>query len=138
MLVLRGAPPAQGGIQILGALVGHVSVIMQRQFQQFVEFFVPLVQFLDRMVDIPAACRSWYAQCTLCSRPWRSHRYSSGDGSGRARCCATTGALVGSRNALFDDGYMLCIIQGGLLGSPSSIHVLLYSQVAGTSSYLRP
>ena len=21
-------------------------------------------------VDIPAACRSWYAQCTLCSRPW--------------------------------------------------------------------
>ena len=37
-------------------------VIMQRQFQQFVEFFVPLVQFLDRMMDIPAACRSWYAQ----------------------------------------------------------------------------
>ena len=25
----------------------------------------------------------------------RSHRYSSGDGYGRARCCATTGALVG-------------------------------------------
>ena len=22
------------------------------------------------MVDIPAACRSWYAQFTLCSRPW--------------------------------------------------------------------
>ena len=21
-------------------------------------------------MDIPAACRSWYAQCTLCSRPW--------------------------------------------------------------------
>ena len=63
MLILRDAPPAQGGIQVLGALVGHVSVIMQRQFQQFVEFFVPLVQFLDRMVDIPAACRSWYGQC---------------------------------------------------------------------------
>ena len=30
MLVLRGAPPAQGGIQVLGALVGHVSVNMQR------------------------------------------------------------------------------------------------------------
>ena len=42
---------------------------MQRQFQQFVEFFVPLVQLLDRVVDISAACRSWYAQCTLC-RPW--------------------------------------------------------------------
>ena len=25
---------------------------------------------VNRMVDIPAACRSWYAQCTLCSRPW--------------------------------------------------------------------
>ena len=37
-------------------------VIMQRQFEQFVEFFVPLVQFLDRMMDIPAACRSWYAK----------------------------------------------------------------------------
>ena len=74
---------------------GHVSVIMQRQFQQFVEFFVPSVQFLDRMGDIPAACRSWHAQCTLCSRPWRSHRYSSGDGSACARGCATTGALVG-------------------------------------------
>ena len=30
---------------------------------------MPSVQFLDRMVDIPAACRSWYAQCTLSSRP---------------------------------------------------------------------
>ena len=52
MLVLRGAPPAQGGMQVLGALVGHVSVIMQRQFQQFVGFIVPSVQFLDRMVDL--------------------------------------------------------------------------------------
>ena len=26
---------------------------------------MPSVQFLNRMVDIPAACRSWYAQCTL-------------------------------------------------------------------------
>ena len=59
MLVLRGAPPAQGGIQELGALVGHVSVIMQRQFQQFSS----------------SSCRSRYAQCTLCSRPWRSHKY---------------------------------------------------------------
>ena len=37
---------------------------MQRLFQQFVELFVPLVQFVDRMVDFPAAFRSWYAQCT--------------------------------------------------------------------------
>ena len=39
------------------------------------------------------------AQCTLC-RPWRSHRYSSRDGFGRARCCATTGALVGVAHCL--------------------------------------
>ena len=30
MLSVRGAPPAQGGIKILGALVGHVSVIARR------------------------------------------------------------------------------------------------------------
>ena len=68
---------------------------MQRQFQQLVDFLVPSVQFLDRVVDFPAACRSWYAQCTLYSRPWRSHRYSSWDGCRRACCCAATGALVG-------------------------------------------
>ena len=94
MLVLRGAPPAQGGIQILGALVGHVSVIMQRQFHQFVEFFVPPVQFLDRMVDIPAACRFWYAQCKTVQQTVDFHRYSSLDGCGCACCCAMTGALV--------------------------------------------
>ena len=50
-----------------------------------------------------------------------------------------TGASVGSRNALFDDRYMLCIIQGGLWKNftifymkgwtrlLSSIHVLLFS-----------
>ena len=37
----------------------------------------------------------WYAQCTLCSRPWRSHSYSSWDGYRRACCCAATGALGG-------------------------------------------
>ena len=74
---------------------------MQRQFQQIVEFFVPSVQFVDRMVDTSVACRSWYAQCTLCSRPWRSHRYSSWDGCSRACCCAATGALIGSCRKLW-------------------------------------
>ena len=90
---------------------------------------------VHRVVDFPVACRSWYAQCTLYSRPWRS----------RACCCAATGALVGMcrklwtsavavlgrrpvlgqgccalwcndwglRNAWFNYGYMSCIIQGG-------------------------
>ena len=90
MLVLRGAPPAQGGIQVLGALVGHVSVIMQRRFQQFVEFFVLSVQFLDRMVDIPAACRSL------------------------VRIVHTVQQTVEISQVQFYGGYMLCIIQGGL------------------------
>ena len=49
---------ARGGKQILAivvALVGDVRVTMQRQFQQFFEFFVP--QFLDRMVDFPVMLR---------------------------------------------------------------------------------
>ena len=53
---LDGITPGQGGFQILAILVaplGNALVTMQRQFQQFIEFFVPLVQFLDRMVDIP-------------------------------------------------------------------------------------
>ena len=47
-----------------GVLVGHVTVITQRQFQQIVEFLVPSVQFLDRVVDFPVACRSCFAHCT--------------------------------------------------------------------------
>ena len=63
---------------VLGVLVGHVTVITQRQFQQFVEFLV-----------------------TLHSRPWRSHSYSSWDGRRRACCCASAGALVGSCRKLW-------------------------------------
>ena len=81
-----------------------------------------VLQFINRMVDIPAACRSWYAQCTLCSRP------CSGDGChapvvvqrqvpwlGRAENCGDPQLpfFWGSRNAWFDYGYMICIIQGG-------------------------
>ena len=29
-----------------------------------------VLQFINRMVDLPAACRSCYAQCTVCSRTW--------------------------------------------------------------------
>ena len=86
---------------VLDVLVGHVTVITQQQFQQFVEFLVPSVQFLDRVADFPVACRSWYAQCTLYSRPWRSDSYSSWDGCRRACCCAATGTLVGSCSKLW-------------------------------------
>ena len=86
---------------------------MQLQFQQFVEFFVPLVQFLDRMVDIPAASRSWYrtvhtvvlemvldAPVVVQQQvPW-----------------------LGSRNAGFDDGHMLCIILGGFWKNSDFLH----------------
>ena len=95
---------------------------MQHQFQQSLFMNPCVLQFINRTVDTPAACRSWYAPCTLCSRP------CSGYGCFRACCCAATGALVGarrklwssavavslgSRNACFDYGYIFCIIQGG-------------------------
>ena len=45
-------PPAQGGKQILGKV--DVPVITQAKFQQFFETVeVPLLQFLDRSLDIP-------------------------------------------------------------------------------------
>ena len=108
---------------------------MQRQCQQFVEFFVPPVQFLDLMVDIPAACRSWYAQCTLRSRPLRSNRYNSGNCFGRACYCATTGALVGVAqwlvrrwiHVMHHPGWLLEEFTIFFLRGLSSIHVLLFS-----------
>ena len=96
-------PPGQGGIKILAAV--------QRKFQQSLFMKPDVLQFINRMVDIPAACRSWYAQCTLCNRP------CSGDG-----CLAPVvvqrqvpwlGRSSGLRNAWFDYGYIFCIIQGG-------------------------
>ena len=69
-----GSPPAQGGIQILGAVLGcsqiqeqivdveapvaDVPAIMQLLFQQFCKFDilkVPQIQFVDRVLDISVA-----------------------------------------------------------------------------------
>ena len=69
-------------------------LIMQRQFQHFVEFFVPLVQFLD----IPAAdldTHSTYLQQTV------EISQVTVLGCGRACCFAKTGALVGSCRKLW-------------------------------------
>ena len=74
---------------------------MQWQFQQLVEFFVPLVQFLDRMVDIPAACRSWYAQYIRVQQTVEISQVQFLGRCGRACCLATTGALVGSCRKLW-------------------------------------
>ena len=62
-------------------------------FQQSFEF-VPQVQFLDSMVDIPAARRGWYAQTVE-----RFHRYSSWLVSTRPLLCidrCIDGAILGS------------------------------------------
>ena len=41
-----------------------MPAIMQLKFQQSFEFFVvPQIQFFARVLDIPAACRDWHAQC---------------------------------------------------------------------------
>ena len=77
------------------------SVIMQRQFQQFVELFVLLVQFVDRMVDIPAAFRSWYAQCTSVLQTVEISQVQFLGGCGRACCFSMTGALVRSCSKLW-------------------------------------
>ena len=105
-------PPAQGGIQIMGSLatpMGDVPAIMQLVFQQsrmFTKLVVPQIQFAG-VLDIPAACRDWYAQCKLCSRPWRSHRYSSWLGGRRAVVVQRQGSS--SRNAWLDSEHMFCV-----------------------------
>ena len=42
---------------------------MQHKFQQYLFMNPGVLQFINRRADIPDVCRSWYAQCTLCSRP---------------------------------------------------------------------
>ena len=70
---------------------------MQHMSQQSLFMNSEVFQFLNRMVDIPAAYRSWYAQCTLCNRPWTF----TGTVLWSACCCATTGALVVPRRILW-------------------------------------
>ena len=62
------------------------------------------------MVDIPAACRSWYAQCTLCSRPLGSHGMVLD-----AAVVQHQVPLLGSRNAWFDEGIHVMRHPGWLL-----------------------
>ena len=87
-------------------------------------FMNPVVlQVINRMVDIPAACRSWYAQCTRCSRPWTLTGTVLGmvvmrlllcndrcPGWGAQKLWISAVAVLGGRAML---GYMFCIIQGG-------------------------
>ena len=98
-----------------------VPVNMQHKFQQFLFMSPGVLQFINRRVDIPAACRSWYAQCTLCSRPCSGmvvlrlllcNDRCLGWGAQKLWSSAVAVSL-GSRNAWFDYGYMFCIIQGG-------------------------
>ena len=98
-----------------------VPVIMQHKFQQFLFMNPGVLQFINRRVDIPAACRSWSAQCTLCSRPYSGMVVTClllcsdrcpGWGAQKTvefRSCRFSGV----RNAWFDYVYMFCIIQGG-------------------------
>ena len=50
---------------------------------------------------IPAACRSWHAQCKTVQQTVEISPVQFLDGCGRACCCAVTGALVGSRRKLW-------------------------------------
>ena len=92
----KGSPPGQGGKEILaGVPVGDVPAIMQLMFQQSkMKLVVPQIQFFDRVVDIPAVCRDWYAQCKTVQQTVEISQVQFLVGCRRARCCATTGAWV--------------------------------------------
>ena len=77
----RGSPPGQGGKQILVivvALVGDFPCDHAATISSFFEFFVPQVQFLDRMVDIPVLlrmekCAQWMLRPSfVSSKTWTS------------------------------------------------------------------
>ena len=87
-----------------------------------------VLPFINRMMDISAACRSWYVQCTLRSRPWTltgtvlgmvvirlllCNDRCPGWGAQKTVESPQLPFFWGSRNAWFDHGYMFCIIQGG-------------------------
>ena len=94
---------------------------MQHEYQWFLFMNPCVLQFINRRVDIPAACRSWYAQCTLCSSLYSGMIVTRlllcsdrcpGWGAQKTvefRSCRFSGV----RNAWFDYVYMFCIIQGG-------------------------
>ena len=69
-------------------MVADVPVVMQPVFQQFSEFLLPQFQFLVRVLDILLCHRDGYAVQSL---GWLL----------RARCCATTGAMVVVVRVLF-------------------------------------
>ena len=62
----RGSLPTPGRYthtRQLATPVGDVPAIMQLVFQQSKMMVVPRIQFFARVLDIPTACRDWYAQC---------------------------------------------------------------------------
>ena len=75
----RGAPPGQGGMQILAAATladvvdVDVPVNMQHKFQQSLVF----IQFINRVVVIPVATHRQVCTALLCRRPLRFHSCSS-------------------------------------------------------------
>ena len=119
---------------------------MQRQFQQFVVFFVPLVQFLDRMVAIPAACRSLARAVHTCA--------DRGDLTGTvlgmvldapvivqqqvpwlevAQCLVRRWTHVMHHSGWLLEEFVIFYMRV-LTRLRSSIHVLLFSSVVGTVS----
>ena len=69
--LLQGCGPGGGVLVDDRHIHCSVPVTMQRRFQQFFEFFVPQVQFLDRMVDITVVLwLQWQKTVEVPQLPW--------------------------------------------------------------------
>ena len=107
LMALSSATPS-GGLR--GRLV-DVLVTMLDKFQLFMSFvFWDLVQFLDRVLDIPVGYLVGDAQCTLRTGPWSS----TGPGSWYG---VDVPVVVQQQvpwptllaDAWFDSGYIFCV-----------------------------
>ena len=114
-MVLRGAPPAQGGIQVLGALAGHVLCDHAAA--------VPAVRRVLRAFGFSSSTECWTFQLHADLGTHSAHCAADrGDLTGTVLGMVLVAPVVvqqqvpwlGSRSAWFDDGHMFCVIQGGL------------------------
>ena len=121
--------PAVGALSLLFLVLVDVPVNMQYKFQQSLFMNPRVLQFINSMVDISAACSSWYAQCTLCSRPCSGdgchapvvvQRQVSGWGVQKLWSPAVA-VLLGVAQCLVRLWIHVCIILGGFFWSPRAL-----------------
>ena len=124
-----------------------VPVNMQHQFQQSLFMNPCVLQFINRVVDIPAAADlgTHSAHCAA-DRGLSQVQFFVGVYApvvvqrqvpwlGRAENCGFRSCrFSGVRNAWFDCGYMFCIIQGGFWKNFTIFLVIWWTRDAGVNS----